>query len=405
LTSSRDEPVRGRSLLSPVAAGTAAERLTGDRAVLAAMVDTEAALAGVLADLGLVSADDADAVARACADLVGDDSYLDDLAVRAADCGGNPVIPLVADLRERVGDDDPAAAPAVHRGATSQDVLDTALMLVAREALRQLTSDLRAAADHAVRLCEEHRDTACCGRTLGQQAMPTTFGLRAAGWLTGFTDALRRVETVAVTLPVQLGGPVGSTAAYGEKGPAVVEALAARLGLAAPTLAWHTRRTPVADLGHALVVATGAAGKVAADVVLMSASEVRELSEDTAGGSSSMPHKANPAQSVLVSAAARQVPALVSVLGSSLTAEQERPAGAWHAEWEPLRQATRLCGAAVHRCAQVLSGLHVDVAAMQRNLDQLVTEAGLDPTVVSEARAAAMPWVDRALADYRKVIL
>ncbi len=393
----------GHSLLSPVAAGTAAERLAGDHAVLAAMLDTEAVLAGVLGDVGLVSADAADAVARACADMVGDTSCLDDLAVRAAE-GGNPVIPLVADLRERVRDDDPDAAPVVHFGATSQDVLDTALMLTAREVLRQTAADLRAAAEHAARLCEEHRDTACCGRTLGQQAMPTTFGLRAAGWLTGLTDALRRVETVAVTLPVQLGGPVGTTAAYGEKGPAVVEAVAARLGLAAPTLAWHTRRTPVADLGHALVLATGAAGKIAADVVVLSASEVREVAEAAGGGSSSMPHKANPAQSVLVSAAARQVPALVSVVDASLAAEQERPAGAWHAEWEPLRQAMRLCGAAVHRCAQVLAGLRVDGSAMQRNLDQLLREADLDAQVVSQARLAATPWVDRALADYRKVI-
>ena len=399
----------GRSLLSPVTAGTAAERLTGDRAVLAAMVDTEAVLAGVLADLGLVSADAAEAVARACADLAGsDDSYLDELAARAAESGGNPVIPLVADLRDRVGDDEPDAKAAVHLGATSQDVLDTALMLTAREVLRQLTADLRAAAEHAARLCEEHRDTVCCGRTLGQQAMPTTFGLRAAGWLTGLTDAIRRVETVAATLPVQLGGPVGNTAAYGEQGPAVVEALAARLGLAAPTLAWHTRRTPVADLGHALVVATGAAGKVAADVIVMSASEVREVAEEAGGGSSSMPHKSNPAQSVLVAAAARQVPALVSVLGTSLAAEQERPAGAWHAEWEPLRAAMLLCGAGVQRCAQVLTGLQVDQAAMQRNVDRLVTDAGLDTSLdagaVTAARAAAAPWVDRALADFRKVI-
>jgi 3-carboxy-cis,cis-muconate cycloisomerase len=403
LTSSRAEPGRRRSLLSPVVAGTAAGRLSGDAAVLAAMVETESVLAGVLADAGLVSADAAEAVARACADLVGDDSYLDDLAVRATE-GGNPVIPLVTDLRVRVGDDDPDAVAAVHRGATSQDVLDTALMLVAREVLRQLTTDLHAAAAHAARLCEEHRDTLCCGRTLGQQAMPTTFGLRAAGWLSGLTDALRRVETVAVTLPVQLGGPVGTTTVYGERGPAVVEALAARLGLAAPTLAWHTRRTPVADLGHALVVATGAAGKVAADVTVMAASEVREVAEATGGGSSSMPHKSNPTQSVLVSAAARQVPALVSVLGTSMAAEQERPPGAWHAEWEPLREAMRLCGASVQRCARVLADLQVDGAAMRGNLDRLVSESGLGTQAAADARTAAAPWVDRTLADYRKVI-
>jgi 3-carboxy-cis,cis-muconate cycloisomerase len=394
----------GRSLLSPVVAGTPVEPLTDDRALLAAMVATESALVAVLADAGLVPAGAAAVVTGVCEDLDGDPDYLDDLALRAAE-GGNPVIPLVADLRDRVAAVDPDAARAVHHGATSQDVLDTALMLMARRTLAQLSADLRAAGEQAARLADEHRATLCCGRTLGQQAMPTTFGFRAAGWLGGLTDAMRRADTVAAALPVQLGGPVGTAAAYGEHGPGVVEALAARLGLAAPALAWHTRRTPVADLGQALVVATGVAGKVAADVVVMSASEVGELAEPAAGSSSSMAHKANPAQSVLVSAAARQVPALVSVLGDSLAAEQERPAGAWHAEWEPLRQALRLSGAAAHRCAGVLAGLRVDTDAMQRNLDRLVSTAGLDAETVAATASAAAPWIDRALTDYRKVIL
>jgi 3-carboxy-cis,cis-muconate cycloisomerase len=390
------------SLLSPVVAGTPAEPLTDDRALLAAMVQTEAALARVLADVGLASPGAAEVVAGVCADLDADAAHLDGLALRAT-AGANPVIPLVADLRERAAAIDPDAVALVHRGATSQDVLDTALMLMARDVLGQAAVELRVAAEHAAGLAEEHRATVCCGRTLGQQAMPTTFGHRAAGWLAGLTDALRRVETVATGLPVQLGGPVGTTAEYGDQGTRVVETLAGRLGLAAPALAWHTRRTPVADLAHALAVATGAVGKIAADVVVMSASEVGELAEGAGGTSSSMAHKANPAQSVLVCSAARQVPALVSVLHASLVAEQERPAGAWHAEWEPLRQALRLCAAAVHRCAGVLAGVRVDPAAMRSNLDRLVAAAGLDADAVAGTPATAAPWIDRALADYRKV--
>jgi 3-carboxy-cis,cis-muconate cycloisomerase len=402
LTSSPADPAAGHGLLAPAVAGTPGERLTGDRAVLDAMLATESALAGALADIGLVSRGGADVVVDACARLEPDAAYVDDLALRAGS-GGNPVIGLVADLRERVAAADADAAATVHRGATSQDVLDTALMLVARRALEQQAVDLRAAAAHAAGLCERYRETPCCARTLTQPAMPTTFGFRAAGWLAGLTDALRRTEQVAAALPVQLGGPVGTTAEYGDRGPEVVAALAQRLGLGVPVLCWHTRRGPVVDVGHALVVATGAAGKVAADVLVMAQAEVGEAAEATGGSSSSMAHKANPAQSVLVASAARQVPALVSVLGASMAAEQERPPGAWHAEWEPLRQGLRLSAAAAHRCAGMLSGLRVDTAALRRNLDHLVTAAGLDPDRVAATPSAVAPWIDRALADYRKV--
>jgi 3-carboxy-cis,cis-muconate cycloisomerase len=380
-------------------AGTPVERLTDDAAFLDAMLATESALAQALADTGLVTAEDAAVVVAACAELA---PAADDLALRASD-GGNPVIPLVADLRERVGKTDPAAVAAVHRGATSQDVVDTALMLLCRGALVRLADDLRTAAAHAARLAEEHRCTPACGRTLGQQAMPTTFGFRAAGWLVGLTDAIDRVEPVAEALPVQLGGPVGTTAEYGDRGPEVVSALAARLGLAAPVLAWHARRTVVVDIGHALVVAAGALGKVAADVVVMSQSEVGEVAEATAGPSSAMAHKANPAQSVLVTSAARQVPALVSVLGGSMSAEQERASGAWHAEWEPLRQALRLVGAAAYRGAALLGGLRVDTAAMRRNLDHLVDAADLEADAVAGTPSAVTAWIDRALDEHRRV--
>jgi 3-carboxy-cis,cis-muconate cycloisomerase len=396
LTSSADEPAAAPSLLAPVVAGTPVERLADDQAFLDAMVATEAALAQACAENGIIDRASADVVVTACGELKPNPH---DLALRAT-AGGNPVIPLVADLRERVAADHPDAAGAVHHGATSQDIVDTALMLLARRALEQTATDLRDAADHTARLTDDHRGTPACARTLGQQAMPTTFGLRAAGWLTGIIEAIERVESVASALPVQLGGPVGTTTAYGDRGPDVVAALAARLGLVAPLAPWHTRRTPVVDIGHATVVATGALGKVATDVVVLSQSEAGEVAEASGGGSSSMAHKANPAQSVLIASAARQVPALVAVLGASMAAEQERATGAWHAEWEPLRQALRLSGAAAHRGAALLAGLQVDTDAMQRNLDHLVDTAGLDAQAVPQAQAAATPWIDRALAAY-----
>jgi 3-carboxy-cis,cis-muconate cycloisomerase len=396
LTSSADEPAAAPSLLAPVVAGTPVERLTDDQAFLDAMLATEAALARACAETGIIDREWADVVVTACGELEPDPH---DLAVRAT-VGGNPVIPLVADLRERVAADLPEAARAVHHGATSQDIVDTALMLLARRALEQTASDLRDAAGDAARLADAYRATPACARTLGQQAMPTTFGFRAAGWLTGIVEAIERAESVASALPVQLGGPVGTTTAYGDRGPEVVAALAARLGLVAPVTSWHTRRAPVVDVGHATVVTTGALAKVAVDVVLLSQSEVGEVAEAGGGGSSSMAHKANPAQSVLVASAARQVPALVGVLGGSMAAEQERATGAWHAEWEPLRQALRLCGAAAHRGAALLAGLRVDTEAMQRNLDHLVDTAGLDAQAVAQAQAAATPWIDRALAAY-----
>jgi 3-carboxy-cis,cis-muconate cycloisomerase len=396
LTSSADEPTAAPSLLAPVVAGTPVERLTDDQAFLDAMVATEAALAQACADNGVIDRASAAVVVTACGELKPNPR---DLALRAT-TGGNPLIPLVADLRERVAVDHPDAARAVHHGATSQDIVDTALMLLARRALVQTDADLRDSAGAAARLADSYRATPACGRTLGQQALPTTFGLRAAGWLTGIVEAIERVESVAAALPVQLGGPVGSTTAYGERGPEVVAALAARLGLVTPVAPWHTRRTPVVDVGHAAVVTTGALAKVATDVMVLSQSEVGEVAEASGGGSSSMAHKANPVQSVLIATAARQVPALVGVLGASMAAEQERATGAWHAEWEPLRQALRLCGAAAHRGAALLADLRVDTDAMQRNLDHLVDTAGLDEQAVPQAQAAATPWIDRALAAY-----
>ncbi|AXG82138.1 3-carboxy-cis,cis-muconate cycloisomerase [Streptomyces paludis] len=376
-------------LLAPGRAGSRAEAATGDRAFLQAMLDAEAALTRAQAGLGTAPAGAARAV-TAAADAGAFD--LRSLALRGRD-GGNPVIPLVADLTAAVP---PEAAPYVHRGATSQDILDTAAMLVAARTLDVVLADLGRAEGALARLAAEHRDTVLPGRTLTQHAVPTTFGLKAAGWRSLVLDARDRLRTVRATLPVQLGGAAGTLAAfeaYGGDGPALVAAFARELGLAEPELPWHTLRTPVADLASALAFTAGALGKPAADVLVLSRTEIGELAEGTGGGSSAMPHKANPVRATLIAAAARRAPGPAATLYGAMAAEDERPAGAWHAEWEPLRELLRLVGGAAEHMAALAAGLRVRPEVMAR---QLGLTRGL---IVSERLAAALtPLLGRARA-------
>lgn len=382
-------------LLSPVSAGTAAEELTGDAAVVRAMVRVEAALLHALVDAEVAPAS-VEATAHAVAAARPDPRTLALAAVE----GGNPVIPLVHLLREAAG---PDGAEWVHHGATSQDVLDTALVLVAADVCHRVEADLTDLAGTLARLADETRAVPAVARTLTQQALPTTLGFRAAGWLAGVHDAVRAVRSCRATLPVSLGGAVGTTPSYDGRGAAVVEACAARLDLRAPVLSWHTRRTAVLEVAHAMQLVAAACGKVAADLLVMAQTEVGEAREAVGGASSAMPHKANPAQSVLVASAARQVPALASVLGGSAVAEQERPAGAWHAEWQPLRELLRLAGAAAERTAVLLPGVRFDEAALQRNHDTLVAATGHDAAWVRERTADVDAWVDRVLTAHEEV--
>ncbi|MFD7016371.1 3-carboxy-cis,cis-muconate cycloisomerase [Streptomyces sp. NPDC059928] len=356
-------------LLAPVSAGSPAEAATGDSAVLRAMLAAEAALTRAQATLGAAPERAASAVAKAACPEAFDARAL---ALRAG-AGGNPVIPLVADLRRAVSELSPGDEEFVHRGATSQDILDTALMLVAARTLDLIATDLAATAGSLAVLADRHRVTPLAARTLTQHAVATTFGLKAAGWRSLVVDAYERVVRVRSTLPAQLGGAAGTLAAFelaGMDGPALVEAFAAELGLAAPGLPWHVLRTPVADLGGALAFCAGALGKVAADVLVLSRTEVGEVAEGVGGISSAMPHKSNPVRSVLIASAARQVPALTSVLYASLAAEDERPPGAWHAEWSPLREALRLCGGAARAASQLCAALRVSPDRMRRNLER-----------------------------------
>ncbi len=369
-------------LLSPGRAGTAVEQATGDTAWLQAMLDAEAALNRAQASLGFIPPSAA-ATVGSCADA---DAYdVRGIALRAR-AGGNPVIPLVADLTAAVAARDPHAAEYVHQGATSQDILDTAAMLVSSRALGMITTDLDRAAVALRRLAAEHRDTPLPGRTLTQHAVPTTFGLKAAGWHQLVLDARSRLGTLLGQLPAQLGGAAGTLAAFDAyananacmdtagvavttPGIALLAEFARELGLAEPLLPWHTLRTPIADLGAALAFTAGALGKIAADVLLATRTETGELAESVGGGSSAMPHKSNPVRSTLIAAAARHVGPLATVLIGSLVSEDERPAGTWHAEWQILREALRLVGGAAEGTADLTEGLRVDARRMRAHLD------------------------------------
>lgn len=351
-------------LLAPGWTGSPAASATSDAAYLRALLDAEAALTRAQAALGLAPAAAGRAVTEAAAGAFDAPS----LAARARS-GGNPVIPLVADLTAAVGTEH---GPYVHRGATSQDIMDTATMLVAVRALEAVLADLDRTQRALARLAAEHRDTPLPGRTLTQHAVPTTFGLKAAGWRSLVLDARDRMSAVRDSLPAQLGGAAGTLAAFtaygAEDATELPAAYARELGLRAPLLPWHTLRTPVADLAGCLAFAAGALGKTAADVLTLSRTEVAEVAEGGGGGSSAMPHKANPVRSTLIAAAALRAPQLAATLYGALVAGDERPAGAWHAEWEPLRDLLRLVGGAARDAAELTEGLRVRADVMRGHL-------------------------------------
>ncbi|MDF2977676.1 MAG: pcaB [Actinomycetospora sp.] len=349
-------------LFDAVLARGGAREATTDAAWVAALLEVEAALAAAAADAGSLDRADAEAIAAACRRPV-DPGRLG----AAAASSGNPVVPLVAELRAAL---EGSAASGVHRGATSQDVLDTAAVLVARRAVAATVDDLRAAADAAATLAARHRDLPAAGRTLLQQAAPITVGLRAAGWCAGLDAA---VDALAAWRPaVQLGGAVGTLAAFDGHGREVRAALARRLDLHEPVLAWHTERGRMAELAGLLGRAGAAVGTVATDLVLLAQTEVGEVREDVAGrgGSSTLPHKRNPVAAVSARAAAIAVPGLVaSLLTAATLHEHERAAGPWHAEWRPLVELLRTVGSGASWLADALGHLAVDPDRVAAALD------------------------------------
>lgn len=338
--------------------GVAAE--VADGSWLRAMLEAQAALARALVDVGRLEAEHGEAIIAAARAESFDPAEVG----RSAESPGNPAAPLVKALRAQVAG---FAADQVHRGATSQDIVDTAAMLIARRACAVILGDLRGAADAAAGCAAAHRDTAMAGRTLLQHAVPTTFGLKAAGWMTALDTAAGGLS--AQPFAAQLGGAAGTLAALDDDGPAVVAAYAAHLGLTAPTLPWHTDRTRIGALAGALGVAAGAAAKVALDIVLLAQTEVGEVVEAWGGGSSTMPHKRNPVPAVAARACAAQAPALVATLLTAMAHEHERGAGPWHAEWRALSELLVACGSAASWLRTALETLEVDGERMRSNLD------------------------------------
>jgi 3-carboxy-cis,cis-muconate cycloisomerase len=334
---------------------------TSDRAWLEAMLDFERVLANAEALAGVIPAEAASAIAEAC-----DPDRFDvhELAVQGR-ATGNPAEPLVRALRAAAA---PEGRDRVHWGATSQDVLDTAAMIVARRALATILDDADRLAAGCAALARAHRDTVMAGRTLLQQAVPTTFGLKAAGWLVATLDARAGLLRANGSLALQLGGAAGTLASLGDTGPAIAEQMAAQLGLLEPALPWHTNRVRVAELGAALAVAAGVAAKIATDVALLQQTEVAEVRDPEGGGSSTMPQKQNPVATAIAVANARQTAACASVLAGSLVAEHERAAGAWQAEWPALSQALGLAGGAVAVVADLLERIEIDAERMRANL-------------------------------------
>lgn len=341
-----------------------------DAALLRAMLDVEAALAAAEADAGIVPAAAARAIGEACAQSAFDIARLG----TDAQVAGNPVVPLVRALGAAVPE---AARPWVHHGATSQDILDTALMLLARRSGTLLLRDVSAAAQVCADLASRHRDTVMVARTLGQQAALTTFGLKAAGWLTALDESEARLrEVLEHRIAVQLGGAAGTLGVLGVTGPSVLGRLAELLGLAEPVVPWHTDRQRLLELAAALGAVVAAAGKIALDVELLAQTEIGEVSEGTIspdgeqrGGSSALPHKHNPVDAVLIRSAAYRAPGLVATLYAAAQHEHERAAGAWHAEWQPLRELLGIAGGALSRIGALLAGLEVHADRMRSDVD------------------------------------
>jgi 3-carboxy-cis,cis-muconate cycloisomerase len=369
-----------------------------DHAWLQAMLDFEAGLARAQARAGLLTAEQAAAIGRACRAGDFDPGQLG----RDAASTGTPAAALVRQLTAAV---DESAAGQVHRGATSQDVIDTAAMLVTRRALVPLLDDLLGAADAAAALAGRHRETLMAGRTLLQQALPVTFGFAAAAWLSGLDDAVAGLDAARSRLAVQLGGAAGTLASLEGAGPAVLAHLAGELDLAEPLMPWHTVRTRVAGLAGALGAAAGAIGKPARDLALLAQTEIAEVREGgpRRGGSTAMPHKRNPVAAVSASACAARAPGLVATLLSCMVQEHQRAAGAWHAEWRPLVELLIAVGSAAAWLRDALEHLEVDAPRMRANLDAtsglLLAERVTGALAPQLGRLAAHDLVSAACAE------
>ncbi len=344
-------------------------RILSDESRVKGILQFESALARAEARTGVIPRGAAEKIAEQCQAARFD---LPALSKEAAH-SGNLAIPLVKMLTEAVARQDKDAARFVHWGATSQDAIDTGSTLQLREALALVDTDLVRLTDTLVSLAIRHQATVLVARTWMQQALPTTFGFIAAGWLDAVLRHRQRlVEIRPRVQTLQFGGAVGTLAALSGRGPEVAKALAEDLRLTLPRAPWHAHRDRMAEAATFLGLLAGTLGKIARDIALHTQTEVAELFEPAVegrGGSSTMPHKRNPVTCAMVLSAATRSPGLVSTILSAMPQEEERGLGGWHAEWETLPEIVRLAGGALHHLAEMLPHLRVDVDRMRQNME------------------------------------
>jgi 3-carboxy-cis,cis-muconate cycloisomerase len=366
-----------------------------DRGTLQGMLDFEAALAHAEARVGIIPAEHATAISEKCRAELFD---VNALSIVAADAG-NVAIPLVKALTALVARENETAARSVHWGATSQDIIDTGLVLQLQQALDFFDAELRKLADACAKQADLHRHTVMAGRTWLQHATPITFGLKAAGWLSAIERLRSRIADCRQrVLVIQFGGASGTLASLGERGLDVSKELAQELKLAMPNMPWHSQRDNLVEVAAILGMLTGSLGKIARDISLMMQTEIGEAFEPGAegkGGSSTMPHKRNPVSCAVVIAAATRVPALVSSMLSGMAQEHERGLGGWQAEWQTLPEICLLASSALEHTVHMIEGLEIDAQRMQTNLD--LTQGLIFAEAVSMALAQ---HIGRAQAHY-----
>ncbi|ROT44216.1 3-carboxy-cis,cis-muconate cycloisomerase [Pusillimonas sp. NJUB218] len=342
-----------------------------DMAVIQGMLDFEAALARAQAAEGLIPAQTARIIEKHC---VADAFDLPAIIV-AARRAGSMAIPLVKALTQKVATEDPEAATKVHWGSTSQDVIDTAAVLVTRKALALIDGELNSLAARLLTLAQTHIQTPVLARTLMQPAQVTSLGFKFANWAAPLVRSRTQLKTLAnQALQLQLGGAVGTLAVMGEKGPAVAQRVAADLGLANPLGNWHTQRDEWVRLGLEVAVLTGSLGKIATDLSLMAQGEIAELAEPSGqgrGGSSAMPHKRNPVSSMIALAAAGRTPHRAAALLANMPQEHERGLGNWQAELAEWPGLFLSAHGALTALREAMDGLVIDAARMRQNIDAL----------------------------------
>jgi len=388
------------TLLDPLFASDAIDRIFADSARVQRMLDFEASLARAEASASIIPSSAVSPIASQCRV---DRFDLDSLA-RAAAKSGNLAIPMVKQLTELVSAQDADAARYVHWGATSQDAIDTGLVLQLRDAFDVVANDLEQLCNRLAQLSANHRETVLPARTWMQQAVPTVFGLKSAGWLDAMNRHRSRLQEVRRrSLVLQFGGAAGTLASLGEPALEVSKGLASELQLELPALPWHAHRDRLAEVATCFALLTGTLGKMARDISLHSQTEVSEVfepEEEGRGGSSTMPHKRNPVACAVVLAAAERVPALASIMLTAMSQEHERGLGGWHAEWETLPELVRTSAGALHRMLETITGLEVDVDRMRHNIEMtgglIFAEAISMALAKSIGKAAAHQHIEAA---------